>query len=318
MSKSIWSIIPKNPLPPDIASLPTVTAEHWVTINPDPQAMGLEGPIFDKAGNLYVCHSSPMPFDKSKILKITPEKEISVFCEAAPLMPVGLTVHKDGRIFAACISGEILILNADGSRCKLIEPSYDGTRMAPDDLVFDFKGNLYFTDMRGHIANPIGSVFRLDADGDYEKLTQITGGLCMPNGIAFSPDQRDLWVGETTRNTVTRLAMSADGYIFEFGGVMPVYNNMGTGHPDSMKVDSAGNVYQAMMQGGRILVLNSMGIPVANVLVPDRDEGKNLRSPNLAIKPGTDEAYFVAAGTDGARIFKFTALAEAQLLYSHT
>ena len=68
---------------------------------------------------------------------------------------------------------------------------------------------------------------------------------------------------------------------------------------------------------GRIVILNDSGIPIANVLLPGRDEGKQLMSTNLALKPGTKEAYITAGGAGGATIFRFQALAEGVTLFSH-
>lgn len=318
MAKNVWEAIPKRPLPPEIAGLPTVVAKPWAEIDPDPGRAGLEGPIFDREGNFYVCHSSPHDPSSAPIMKITPAGEMNVFYEAAPLAPVGIAVHRDGRLFAACLGGEILILSPGGKALEILKPDYDGSQMVPDDLVFDFKGNLYFTDMRGDNSNPIGSVFRLDSDNGYSKPTLISGGLGAPNGISFTPEQDALWIGESGRNMVTRLNLTPDGLLADFNGVMSVYMNTGWGVPDSNKVDSKGNLYQPIMMDGRLIILNAYGIPVGNVLLPGRDEGKHLMSPNLVIKPGTDEAYFVAAGTEGSWVFRFQAIAEAQLLYSHT
>jgi lactonase len=72
-----------------------------------------------------------------------------------------------------------------------------------------------------------------------------------------------------------------------------------------------------LVRQGRALILNSQGIPVANVLVPGRDEGENLGTTNLAFKPGTNEAFITAFGTDGAWIYAFRGLAEGLKLFSH-
>jgi lactonase len=56
------------------------------------------------------------------------------------------------------------------------------------------------------------------------------------------------------------------------------------------------------------------------VLLPGRDEGRNLRSTSMAIRPGTDDLYIVAsdaAGGQGATIFRAKAFASALRLYSH-
>ena len=64
------------PLPPDLKALPTVTAEPWLQVDERPNVI-LEGPSFDRRGNLYVT-VDPNP---GRILKITPQKEISTMWE---------------------------------------------------------------------------------------------------------------------------------------------------------------------------------------------------------------------------------------------
>ena len=49
-------------------------------------------------------------------------------------------------------------------------------------------------------------------------------------------------------------------------------------------MDEKGNLYQCVIFQGRVLILNNRGIPVANVLIPDRDQGKHLRTTNVALQ----------------------------------
>jgi lactonase len=90
--------------------------------------------------------------------------------------------------------------------------------------------------------------------------------------------------------------------------------------PDSMRADADGNLYVAMYRQGRVLAFNGNGIPIGQVLLPGREEGHNLRSTSVAIRPGTDDLYVVtndAAGGRGATIFRAKAFASALRLYSH-
>ncbi len=69
-----------------------------------------------------------------------------------------------------------------------------------------------------------------------------------------------------------------------------------------------------------MLTFNRNGIPIGQVLLPGRDEGRNLRSTSMVIRPGTDDLYIVAsdaAGGQGATIFRAKAFASALRLYSH-
>jgi sugar lactone lactonase YvrE len=91
--------------------------------------------------------------------------------------------------------------------------------------------------------------------------------------------------------------------------------------PDSMRVDSDGNVYVAIYGQGRVLVFNKNGIPMGQILLPGRaDEGHNLQSTSMAIKPGTSDLYIVTndgEGGEGATIFHAKGFAKALALYSY-
>ena len=90
--------------------------------------------------------------------------------------------------------------------------------------------------------------------------------------------------------------------------------------PDSMRTDSDGNLYVAVYGQGRVLAFNQNGILIGQVLLPGREDGHNLRSTSLGIRPGTDDLYVVTSdgeGGQGATIFHAKAFATAPRLYSH-
>jgi lactonase len=74
-----------------------------------------------------------------------------------------------------------------------------------------------------------------------------------------------------------------------------------------------------MYSQGRVLVFNKNGIPIGQVLLPGRDEGHNLLSTRMALKPGTNDRYIVTSdgnGGQGATIFHAKVFAKALPLYS--
>jgi lactonase len=299
------------PLPASLAGLPTIEAEPWFRIDSGTGYL-LEGPAFDAEGNLFV--TSP---PTGTVFKITPHKQMTVVFDDRKVTVDGSAFHKDGRLFIVCLSGEILVLSPGNYRVTLLHPEYHGKGLSMNDVVFDAKGNLFVTDFTGTVMEPTGGVFRVSSDG--EIVQPVVLHLASPNGISFSPEGDILWVGESTRNTVTRIRLLKDGVtVSPVVGVLPVYYSEGVSGPDSNKVDSAGNLYQCITGQGRIIVLNAFGVPVANVVVPGRDEGLSLSTTNLAFKPGTREAYITASGSGGAWIYKFTGLAEGLPLFSHT
>jgi lactonase len=87
-----------------------------------------------------------------------------------------------------------------------------------------------------------------------------------------------------------------------------------------MRGDNDGNLYVAMYGQGRVLVFNRNGIPIGQVLLPGREEGHDLESTSMAIKPGTNDLYIVTTdseGGQGATIFHAKTFAKALQLYSH-
>jgi lactonase len=292
--------------------LQAVVAEPWFKVSDD--GLVLEGPAFDRDGNLLFCDVSGR-----RVLRLTPDKQLSTVVSTGNLGPGGLAVHRDGRIFIAAVDftkgiGSVMAVKPDGSGMQTIvapEPGY-----MPNDLVFDARGGLYFTDFRGASTEPKGGVYYVSPD--FATITPVLPHLAMGNGVALSPDGRDLWVTEFSRNLLHRVEL-ADATTATPYGTAVAYHFTGPA-PDSMRADADGNLYVAMYGQGRVLAFNRNGIPIGQVLLPGREEGHNLWSTNLAIRPGTHDIHIVATdatGGQGAMIFRAGAFAKALTLYSH-
>ncbi|MBN1188262.1 MAG: SMP-30/gluconolactonase/LRE family protein [Dehalococcoidales bacterium] len=298
------------PLPHELVSLPVIEAEPWFKIAEGTGAL-IEGPAFNKEGDFFTTDTF-----SGTVFKISPRKEMSVIFEKKGVIVDGTALHKDGRLFIVCLSGELLSMNPDGSEATFMYPKYNGKTLYMNDLVFDADGNIYVTDFTGSIADPTGGVYRLSPDA--KTVHSVLQHLASPNGISLSPDGTALWVAESARNDILYIGLQEDRITPRpILGVGCVYYSTGWPGPDSNKVDKEGNLYQCIMGQGRILVLNAHGIPVANVVIPGRAEGKYLRTSNLAFKPGTREGYITTSGEGGAWIYRFTGLSEGLPLFSH-
>jgi lactonase len=299
------------PLPPELNNLPTIKAEPWLLVEDNPDII-LEGPAFDRHGNLFVSSV----FD-SRVLRIAPDKKVETILHEPGLLPDGIAIHKDGRLFMACLSGRVVHVKPDGTNLTDIAVKHNGRPASANDLVFDGNGNLYVTDFTGTVADPTGGVYRFSAD--MTRIDQVIGNLASANGIGIAPEGNVLWVSETGRNDILRIELLKDGVNINpiVGVQIPQRFSGGPGGADSLKIDAHGNVYQCMIFQGRAVVLNRTGIPIANVVIPGRENRKHLVTPNLAFKPGTDEAYIAAGGEGGAWIYRFRGLAKGLTLYSH-
>src|SRR3954453_8708762 len=148
------------PIPASERGLQTVIAEPWFKVTQ--QRMVLEGPCFDRNGNLLFSEASG-----GRVLRLTPDKRISTVFSKSNLGPGGLAVHRDGRIFIAVLGdlkgvGSIIAVKPDGSGMQTIVPPEAG--YLPNDLVFDSNGGFYFTDFRGISTDPKGVVYYVSSD----------------------------------------------------------------------------------------------------------------------------------------------------------
>lgn len=305
-SKVTSSVVP---LPPALLNLPTIKAEPWVQIDPGPGVF-IEGPAFNRNGDLFITSV----FD-GRILKITSAKKVNTVFQKEGHNITGLVIHKDGRLFGTCISGQLFSMNEDGSGLTYYKPRVNGRPARINDGVFDSKGNLYVTDWTGTVPDPTGGIYRFSTD--FKSVDAVVQGMASPNGIGLAPQGNQLWVGVMLRNALAQINLEKDGV--SLPPITPMgypYYFSGFPGPDGMTVDEKGHVYQAMNFQGRIVVLRA-GIPVAQVLIPGREEGQYLRATNVAFKPGTSDVYITTSGNGGAWIYKFRGLAKGLKLYSH-
>jgi lactonase len=307
------------PLPPSETLLHQIAAEPWLKI--DAGDVFLKGMAFDRDNNLILMAAYSGRGDKSmtgrvdrSLLKISPGKGISTVIKQQGVRMCDHAIHKDGRIFIACLTGELQVVNPDGSDLRPITTRWQGKPGKFSDLTFDSNGNLYVTDFVGYSGNPAGGVYRWSPD--CQSVEQFMPNLATPNGIAFTPDEQSLWVSCSLANEIFHLTLHENRKSIQKAAVL--YRLSGPAGGDGIRVDVQGNMYLAVNFQGRVLVLNKHGIPIANVLMPGRDRGELTRTTNVVFKPGTDEVYVAASGeTGGAWIYKFQGFAEGAPLYSH-
>jgi gluconolactonase len=166
----------------------------------------------------------------------------------------GLALDPNGRVvFAKHGDRQIARLELDGRLTVLVD-RYQGKRInSPNDLVFKSNGDLYFTDPPFGLPRtyadpakelPHQGVYRLGRDGT---LTLLTTKLRAPNGIAFSPDERTLYVSnaDPTRLVWMAFDVKENGTLGRgrviYDGTKILAGRRGTA--DGMKVDARGNIF---------------------------------------------------------------------------
>ncbi len=302
-------------LPVELRSLPSVRAEILYRVAPGKASPSLEGPVFDRHGNFYCCLTAP---NDTYVKKITPEGIVTDFFHVDNGMVVGLCFHKDGRCFASNLSaGRIHILDERGQELDRIETVFEGQRLRPDCMVFR-QGDLYFTDLRGTIRDPVGGVYRLTAESGFHHMERYLEALAGPDGITFAPDGRSLWIAECSSNSLLRFLLSPQGKpVLAQHSPLQTYRNGGAANVDTHAMDINGCIYLGIMMGGRAVILDTDGIPLANVLAPGFEERKLRYTPNLALRPDACEGYLLASDEEQAVVLRFPTLAPGQVLYAY-
>jgi lactonase len=305
------------PIPASERDLPTATAEPYFKVSDG--AVALEGPAFDRSGNLLF-----VDVYGGRILRLSPARELTTVYSDEQLHPAGIAIHKDGRIFVAAVgapnseglftAGCVIALDPEGRGRQSIVPPSAGYVL--DDMVFDSAGGFYMTDFRGSSTRAAGGVYYV-APG-FKSVAPVISDMCGANGVALSPDDNVLWATEFFSNRLHRAELKAPGIVGRFGTSIP-YHFVGRA-PDSMRTDSAGNVYVAMYLQARILVFSPYGIPIGQILLPGREDNHFLKCTSLALVPGSRDLVIVARdeiGGRGSMIFSARGLAEGFPMFSH-
>ncbi|SDZ70335.1 lactonase [Variovorax sp. YR266] len=305
------------PIPFVERDLPTATAEPYFKVGDS--SVALEGPAFDRNGNLLF-----VDVYGGRVLCLSPKRELTTLYVEQDLHPAGIAIHKDGRIFVACVgpingngqfdAGSVIALEPDGGNRQVIVSPKAGHVV--DDMVFDREGGFYFTDFRGSSTEATGGLFYVTPD--YREIVPVLPGMCAANGVALSPDDKVVWTTEYCANRLHRVELMSPG-VRARGGVSVPYTFAGRA-PDSMRTDANGNAYVALNWQARVLVLSPFGIPIGQILLPGREGNKYLKSTSLALVPGSRDLVIVARDVvhgEGAMIFTARGLAPGFAMFSH-
>jgi gluconolactonase len=234
----------------------------------------VEGPAWNRQGRFLLFSDIP----NNSVFKWQEGAGISLFLKlsgytgSAPFKgrepgSNGLTFDSTGRL-VLCEHGDrrITRLEADGRKTVLVD-RYQGKRLnSPNDAVFKSNGDLYFTDPPFGLPRAFddpgkeldfSGVYRLSSSGE---LTLLTKEIKAPNGIAFSPDEKTLYVSNADPDRAVWLAFDVrdDGTISN-GRVFfdaTAWTRTKKGVPDGMKVDRDGNLFAAGPGGIHVFAPN--------------------------------------------------------------
>ncbi|RLT41996.1 MAG: SMP-30/gluconolactonase/LRE family protein [Chloroflexi bacterium] len=167
-------------------------------------------------------------------------------------MANGNTYDSQGRILT-CEHASSRVARSDsaGDGYEVLASHYAGKELnSPNDIVVKSDGSVYFTDPPFGRIVPWGvaraqkldfaGVYRLDTASG--ALTLLVDDFAGPNGLCFSLDEKRLFVNDTMRGHIRVFDVQADGTLAN-GRVWAELKGEGSGAPDGMKVDQAGNLF---------------------------------------------------------------------------
>jgi gluconolactonase len=266
-----------------------------------------EGPVWHPDG--YLLFSDP---NANTIYRWSPEGAVSVFRTKSGYSGFDIARYRQpGSNGLTLDPAGLLTINEHGNRrvtrlertgkITVLADRYEGKRLnSPNDLVYRSDGTLFFTDPPFGLPKvfddpgkelPFSGVYAVK-DGRVRLLSKELGG---PNGIALSPDERYLYVGnwDLARKVLMRYDVAADGSLrngrvfYDFTGET---EEVGL---DGVKVDVEGNVY--VSAPGGVWILSPAGEALGRIVPPEHDA-------NFAFGDADGRSLYLTASTGLYRI----------------
>jgi gluconolactonase len=262
----------------------------------------VEGPVWIPAGYLLFAEIT-----SNSIRKLTPDGKVSIFIQpsgykgSAPYGGKepgsnGMTLDRSGRLTVAGHAHRdvwrLETLNPKG-QVTVLADSYEGKKLnSPNDLVYKSDGSLYFTDPPYGLPTQsdndptkelqVNGVYRIPKALDQkpgaaparDQLQLLVKDLPRPNGIAFSPDEKYLYVDNSQPKKLwMRYRVKEDGGLKDAKVFYDASSDNRPGAPDGMKVDRQGNVYST--GPGGVWIFSPEGKPLGTILLPENGANVN-------------------------------------------
>jgi gluconolactonase len=246
-----------------------------------------EGPVWVPSGGYLLYADIPA----NSIWKFVPGKGATLFMHPsgwAEKTPFGgkepgsngMTLDSQGRLTVAGHANRNVwrmeTMDPKG-KITILADRYEGKRLnSPNDLVYRSDGSLYFTDP------PYGLATQLDTDPKKElkvngvyrlangNLQLLTTDLTRPNGLAFTPDEKYLYVdcSDPAKKIWMKYPVNPDGTLGKGSLFADSTSDPREGAPDGMKVDPAGNVFST--GPGGIWIFSPQGKHIGTIDMPER------------------------------------------------
>ena len=260
-----------------------------------------EGPIWIHSGYLLFADIT-----SNSIRKVTADGVASIFMQPSGYKGAvpyggpepgsnGMTLDSRGRLtVAGHAQRNVWRLESVNPKAKvtILADMYEGKRLSsPNDLVYKSDGSLYFTDPPYGLRTQedtdpekelkVNGVYRIPgalqqapgAPPDRAKLELIVKDLPRPNGIAFSPDEKYLYVSDSGKGIWMRYTVQPDGSVTEGKLFGDASGDTRTGGPDGIKVDRSGNLYGS--GPGGVWIFSPEGKHIGTIDMPERMSNLN-------------------------------------------
>lgn len=251
-----------------------------------------EGPVWDETGFLYVSDETLNKIFKVDV-KSGQKQEVIALGD-----PDGNTYDRQRRILdCASVLRAVIRLSPDGKTYTVIADRYRGNRFnSPNDVVLGPDGAIYFTDPTSDLPKgqkqeiPYQGVYRISKSGKVSLLTKEIG---QPNGLAFSPDGKRLYIDDDQDLNIRVYDFHPHGTISNdriFGSEKVPERE---GVPDGMRLDTNGNLYVVGPRG--IWIWSPAGEHLGTIVVPEQPA-------NLTWGDAGYSTLYITAGTSVYRI----------------
>jgi gluconolactonase len=273
-SPEFWKLVPRD------AKLETVATGFGFT----------EGPVWDKAGFLYVSDE-----EINKIFRVYPDGHKEELIALGD--PDGNTYDRQLRLLDCASVLRAIIRVSPDEKYTVLADRFEGKKFnSPNDVLIGPDGAIYFTDPTLDLAKgeeqeiPFQGVYRLDEKGDVRLLTKE---LSQPNGLAFSADGKRFYVDDSEQRNIRVYDFAADGSLSNGRIFAEEPGGKGEGVPDGMKVDQDGNLFVTGPQG--IWVWDAKGHHLGTIVIPEQPA-------NLTWGDGDYRTLYITATTSVYRL----------------
>lgn len=260
-----------------------------------------EGPVWTRDNSLLFAE-----IPANNIIKLVPGQSPTVFLHPSGYKGTepykgrepgsnGMTLDSNGRVTVAGHAGRT-VWRFESSDPKgqvtILADSYQGKKLSsPNDLVYKSDGSLYFTDPPYGLPTQgdndplkelqVNGVYRIPnarqqkpgTPPEREKLQLIISDLARPNGIAFSPDEKYLYIAESGTKLWMRYLVQPDGTVKDGEVFLSASSDKSAGEnavggPDGIRVDKKGNLYGS--GPGGVWIISPDGKHLGTIKVPER------------------------------------------------